>query len=215
MEHDEAIRSQAAGRYAAQELSPAEREAFEEHFFDCRECADQVRFELAFAANMRAGATKPSPEPVPYRTRAAGKWLGWLHLRPAMALSFGANLALAAGLVYVVVTGTPRPTARFTQPYFAPGPIKGLANVHAIPAGETYYTVRFSAPGTAGQSYAFEVLDETGKRQSSGSLQAPAGGDELNLQIPLDSLPAGAHILVVRGGPRGDIVSWSKFQTSR
>jgi len=54
MAHDEAIRSQAAERYVAGELAPAERDAFEEHFFDCPECAEEVRWELVFAANARA-----------------------------------------------------------------------------------------------------------------------------------------------------------------
>jgi hypothetical protein len=220
MEHDEAIRSQAAERYAAHELSPADRQAFEEHLFDCQECADDVRFELTFAANVRAGAGEPrpvlQPAPQPSGTGAWERWLGWLRRRPATALSFAANLALAAGLGYVALTGTHHAAvARFTQLYFAPGPTKGAADVHDIPAGEIYYTVRFSAPSAGSQSYAYEVQDETGKRQSSGFLQGPAGLDELNLQIPLDGLPAGVHTLVVRGRPGGDIVSWSKFQTLR
>jgi hypothetical protein len=123
---------------------------------------------------------------------------------------------LAAGLGYAVLSGIHHtPVARFAQPYFAPGPTKSAAEVHELPAGEAYYTVRFSAPSPPSQSYAYEILDETGKRQSSGSLPGPASLDDLYLQIPLDRLPAGAHTLVVRGGPGGEIVSWSKFRTSR
>ena len=49
MEHHEAVRSRAAERYVARELPPAERDAFEQHFFDCPECAQEVQFEQAFA----------------------------------------------------------------------------------------------------------------------------------------------------------------------
>jgi hypothetical protein len=221
MEHDDAIRSHAAERYAAHELSPAEQDAFEGHFFDCQECADEVRFELTFTANVRAVSREQraerQPAPEPPRATFWEKWRDRLRLRPALAFSFAANFVLAAGFGYVVLTGThesARP--RFTQPYFAPGPTHGAGDVHAIPAGETSYIVRFPAPSAASQSYSYEVLDANGKRESSGSLPAPASGeDSLYLQIPLDRLPAGVHTLVVRGGSGGEIVSWSKFRTSR
>ena len=221
MEHDEAIRSHAAERYAAHELSPAEQDAFEGHFFDCQECADEVRFELTFTANVRAVSREQraqrQPAPEPPRASSWAKWRGWLRPRPALAFSFAANFVLAAGFGYVVLTGTHESAGpRFTQPYFAPGPTHGAGDVHAIPAGETSYIVRFPAPSAASQSYSYEVLDANGKRESSGSLPAPASGeDSLYLQIPLDSLPAGVHALVVRGGSGSEIVSWSKFRTSR
>lgn len=221
MEHDEAIRSQAAERYVAHELSPAERDAFEEHFFDCPECADDVRFELTFAANVRAvsreqrAAHQPAPEP-----SRGGAWEGWrnrFRLRPALAFSFAANFVLAAGFGYVLLTArheSARP--RFTQPYFAPGPTKGAGDAHAIAAGAATYEVRFPAPTAAGQSYSYEILDAAGKRESADSLSAPASEDDsLYLQVPIGNLPNGIHTLVVRGGPGAEIVSWSRFRTSR
>ena len=221
MEHDEAVRSRAAEHYVAHELSPADRDGFEEHFFDCQECADDVRFEMTFAANARAvfreQRAEQLPVPAPRRASPWGRWLALGRPRPALAFSFAANFALAAGLGYVLLTG-PHEFAvpQFTQPYFAPGPTHGAGDVHAIPAGETSYIVRFPAPSAASQAYSYEVLDANGKRESSGSLPAPASGeDSLYLQIPLDSLPAGVHALVVRGGSGSEIVSWSKFRTSR
>src|SRR6266404_851366 len=43
MNHDDAIKSLAAERYILDDLDPAERDAFEEHFFDCTECTADVR----------------------------------------------------------------------------------------------------------------------------------------------------------------------------
>jgi len=221
MEHDQAIRSQAAERYVAHELSPAEQDAFEEHFFDCPACADDVRFELTFAANVRAVVleqrTEPRPAPEPYGTKTRENRWAWLRLRPVMAFSYAANFVLAAGFGYVLLTGGHESAVpRFTQPYFAPGPTHGGGEVHAIPTGETSYVVRFLAPNGANQSYSYEILDSAGRRESSDSLQAPASEDDsLYLLVPLAKLPAGVHTLVVRGGPGGEIVSWSRFRTSR
>ncbi len=47
MSHDEALCTLAAERYLLREFDDRLREAFEEHFFDCSECA----------ADLRAGAT--------------------------------------------------------------------------------------------------------------------------------------------------------------
>src|SRR5262249_4231673 len=43
-----------AGRYMLGELSPEERETFEEHYFNCRQCAEDVRDLLAISSNSRA-----------------------------------------------------------------------------------------------------------------------------------------------------------------
>ena len=53
MTHEEAIRSQAVAGYLLGELSAAERDAFEEHYFDCRECGDAVRAGAGMFASGR------------------------------------------------------------------------------------------------------------------------------------------------------------------
>lgn len=214
MEHDEAIRLHAAERYASHQLSPAEQDAFEQHFSDCGQCANDVCFELSFMANARA-VSRELPAP---KTPAWEKWRDWFRVRPALAFSFAANFVLVAGFGYLLLTGThPSPGPRFIhEPFFAPGPSKSAADVHVVPTGETSYAVRFPAPSVASQTYSYEVLDANGKRELYGSLQAPASGDGFfYLQIPLDSLTAGVHTLVVRGGAGGEIVSWSRFRNLR
>ena len=51
MDHETAVRLQAAERYLLDQFSPEERRGFEEHFFGCPECADQVRAASILAAN--------------------------------------------------------------------------------------------------------------------------------------------------------------------
>ena len=43
MNHDQAVRSHAAERYLLDELEPAERDAFEGHYFDCTDCFDHIK----------------------------------------------------------------------------------------------------------------------------------------------------------------------------
>lgn len=58
MNHTEAIETQAAERYLLGELDDAQREAFEEHFFDCPVCAMEVRDTAAFVDSAKADVRK-------------------------------------------------------------------------------------------------------------------------------------------------------------
>ena len=53
MDHETAVQLQAAERYVLEEFSPKERADFEEHFFGCPGCADEVRSATILAANTK------------------------------------------------------------------------------------------------------------------------------------------------------------------
>ena len=53
LDHLIATKRNIAERYMLGELSPAEREKFEEHYFNCTECAEDVRDFLAISSNSR------------------------------------------------------------------------------------------------------------------------------------------------------------------
>src|SRR5262245_30505449 len=55
MEHQEAIDTLASERYILGEMSEAERDSFEEHFFSCAECADDVLAADKMRVGVRAG----------------------------------------------------------------------------------------------------------------------------------------------------------------
>src|SRR5258705_11672446 len=67
-----AIRFQAGEKYVLGELTPAFRNEFEAHYFDCSECSLNVRAGVAFAAASRQYfAEVPVPAVVP-RPASAG-----------------------------------------------------------------------------------------------------------------------------------------------
>ena len=68
LDHLKATKRNVADRYVLGELSPAQREEFEEHYFECAECAEDVRAFMAISSNSRSVL-----EDVPdYRENAAG-----------------------------------------------------------------------------------------------------------------------------------------------
>ncbi|MGA8809281.1 MAG: zf-HC2 domain-containing protein, partial [Thermoanaerobaculia bacterium] len=55
MTHDEAKKSMAAEAYVLDDLEAAERNAFEEHFFDCTDCTADVLDAAKVADGVRTG----------------------------------------------------------------------------------------------------------------------------------------------------------------
>lgn len=94
MDHREAARITAVEKYLLGELPDAQREDFEEHFFSCAECCEQVRLGAMFQANARSLVQEAgSLETIPYDHRAS--WFGW-NLGPAFGLA-AAALTLVVG----------------------------------------------------------------------------------------------------------------------
>jgi hypothetical protein len=96
MDHNEAIRLQAVEKYALSELPDELRDAFEDHFFECAECAADVRAAAIFADTSREifaeeNERVPEPSPVP-------SW--WTRLRPLIAVPVLAGLLVAVYVGY-------------------------------------------------------------------------------------------------------------------
>jgi hypothetical protein len=91
MEHQEAVERGLAERYVLGDLSDPEREAFEEHFFDCPECAREVRLCAEVLANVRALVRERESGPRGWMVRV-------LH-SPALARG-----AIAASVVLLALT---------------------------------------------------------------------------------------------------------------
>ena len=87
LDHLKATKRNVADRYVLGELSPAQREEFEEHYFECVECAEDVRAFLAISSNSRS-VLVDVPD---YEEPAAGR--GWTRI----GLVPGASLLAPAG----------------------------------------------------------------------------------------------------------------------
>src|SRR5216683_3854089 len=96
MDHTEAVQQQAAIRYVLGELPRAQRDAYEEHYFDCAECAIDIKALATFADTAREtmlleGRKFVVTDPVPARAR----WFAWL--KPIVAVPAFAALLLIIG----------------------------------------------------------------------------------------------------------------------
>ena len=97
MDHFEAVNNQAVEQYLLGQMPEAEIEEFEQHFFECGICAEEVQSGIVFQENARAAfAAAPRPEPAP----AKRNWLAAWWPKPAFAVPAFAAALLAVVVVY-------------------------------------------------------------------------------------------------------------------
>jgi hypothetical protein len=175
MDHSDALRLKATERYLLNELDPDQLDQFEEHMFDCPECAVDVRAAAMFLEQSKAVLTEVRG-PVPVRVPAATR-KGWLYwLRPAFAAPALALLVVVIGYQNLVslpalrqTVHTPRVTAW------------AIANVGMM--GDEIPEI----PLARGQGFALlvRIPPEAGFRQYTADLVNPAGKVEWSLPIPV------------------------------
>jgi hypothetical protein len=233
MHHEDAIRTQAAERYLLGEMSPEEREVYEDHCFSCEACGNELATTAAFVANARVVLASPQPPRAELRRHNADTaeppgngWWGRILPRsraivPALA---AAVVVLAAVVSYqglavipdlrerlaggqvaqAVPTVALRSAARGAGPRLRVGPADTFAVLQADVLPERAVT-RYTA-----------VLNTAdGREQFRTSLDAPAIGMPVTLLIPVQDLIPGEHTLVFQDDSNGGEVGRFTFTFDR
>jgi hypothetical protein len=212
MTHAEAVGQQIAEKYVLGELAPEVREQFEDHYFDCAECASDLK---ALASLMAAGkavceegfsAEIAIPDK---RTEKAG-WFTWLRpivAVPAIAALAGILIFQNAGLIPV----WKKPSANqpnvqiYELTYRLQGITRGESgskisvNPHESFGLDFDFTPTESAP-----SYKGSLLDASGTALLTFTVNGAAANKELHLVVPAKTVHAGDYNLVFTeegGGP--------------
>lgn len=91
MQHTEATAMEATDRYLLGELTAAEADAFEEHYFECIECAEELRIGMQFMSGGRGLARQASipaapPAPVVSIAERRARRRTWIPAAAAAAL---------------------------------------------------------------------------------------------------------------------------------
>ncbi|MBM3727439.1 MAG: hypothetical protein FJW40_18705 [Acidobacteria bacterium] len=204
MTHEVALRTGAAQRYVLGELRGAEMRAFEEHYFDCLACAQEISDTAATADNLRAVfvAEAKARAAAPAAVSAPG-WLDGVRAwfaAPGWAASAAALLlAVTAGYQQFVVIADLRESA-------APQPVpvamlrpasRGAAQAVRVGASERRFALILDFAGTQpGSPLRCEIAGGAG-----GALRVdarePQPGQPLVLDLAADKFPAGSYTLSI------------------
>jgi hypothetical protein len=204
MDHDEALRQKATERYLLDELDPQLKDQFEEHLFDCQDCALDVRAAAMFVEQAKVVLAAPAvtsaqrvPEPVPAR---AG-WLAWF--RPAFAVPVLALLLVVVG--YQNFVTYPHLMQAANEPQVGPWVsvnvgTRGPAAVVVKPGrGEGFGVLVPLPPEDGFASYAADLYNPAQKLEWTGAISTTAGEQGRQIYIPGHNRQPGIYTLVVHG----------------
>jgi hypothetical protein len=207
MNHQQAIAMHAAERYLLEELSAEERAEFEEHYFGCVQCADDVRTAFRFADNMKAAAAEQKVRVVEHSFEPRSRSFDFWHwLKPAFA-----GPALAVALLGVtlyqsllVIPGLERRLENATAPRAIPSTVARAATrgeevpvvvLATDPFLQVFLDINSALPVS---SYICDVYDAAGVLKFTVRAQPTASGS-INLLLPATALQPGRYTVKVTG----------------
>jgi hypothetical protein len=207
MTHEQAVSTFASERYLLEEMTEPERTVFEEHYFSCGDCADDVRMGAVMSDGARAGLMSEranqntvsditASDAWRRKTASTSRW----YQSAAIPWAAAAALAVVAG--YQTLVGTPgrplshpealvpvtlRPASRGQDPKIFVSRNSSIATL----------AVDMSS-AVSGNSLSYAIRTATGSVIATGSVQAPQAGAPLLLLVPTAelSLP-GRYVLSV------------------
>ncbi len=198
MDHKSAIQNNAVERYLLGEMPLEERDSFEEHYFACSECAEDIRLGAAMRRDMK----------VVLREGPARNWFGWLRIPVLVPSCAAAALALVVGyqnLVQMPELRAPRGGAAL----ILDGQTR--AAVPQLKAGDAL-CFEMSVDGlTTADRLEAELLQASGSKEASGEIAAPPAHQPLNVVFPGTVAP-GRYILVIREANGHKEIARSSFQ---
>jgi len=194
MDHKEAIRLQAAEKYVLSELSGTLRDEFEEHFFECAECALDMKAAASFVDTTR-DVLRQGVGNVAQEQEETGwiweRYFGWL--KPVVAVPALAVLLLALAYQNFVTVPRLKSAGSVTKPQ--------LLNSFSLVAGNVRGGEATKVQVREGESFAldFDFLPTKLFDHYICQLQDEAGSSGLQLEIPADKASQEVHLLVTSG----------------
>jgi hypothetical protein len=205
MDHDVVVRQKVTEKYLLGELDPEARLEFEEHFFDCPDCALDVRAGALFIEQSKIVLAEKSVPvsagwPVTVPAPAKPGWLAWL--RPTFAAAVLALLLAVIG--YQNLVTYPELHQALNRPRVLPF---AAVNVGTWGSGGPVIPTRpgegfllfVRIPPDGYSRHTAELYNPAGKLEWSLAIPATQGQDQWPVQVPGAKREAGAYILVVRG----------------
>lgn len=220
MNHEVAISLSASEKYLLNELPGDVRDEFEEHFFECEQCAMDVKAGAALLQQVKrelnaTPETELRVERQPVRPR-------WYWLRPAMGLAAMAAMALV--IVYqnaIVFPRLKRESNLVSAPAILPavslvgGTSRGGLVPGVVANGQTPILLSVDVPTEDRFSgYELSLLAPSGELVWKIAASPDQASNTIHLEVPGNRIQAGDFSLVVQGtaktgGSPVDLVRYS------
>jgi anti-sigma factor RsiW len=204
MDHEVATNTHAIERYLLGEMPVTERDAFEEHYFACAECASEIRSASQLMRDMKAALAQYESRP----QLSPPSRLSWFRM-PVMVPTFAAvALAFVVGYQNLAVLPDLEAPRSIASALILDG--RTRSDAPSMKAGDA---LRFltAVDGASSARLFVELLSPSGSAVRSGEVAAPAAGRPLDVFFP-GSLSGGRYDLVVRDAKGGKELTRSTFE---
>ena len=187
MEHSEATESMASARYLLGELTDEERNAFEEHYFGCGECAADVRSGSSMIDSIRSSRSVAAAPP---------KRLSYVPWLVAAAASIAAAFF---GIQNTALKQDTTPHVLRSYSLLTAGTRSG-ANETVIQDPNTPFVLFVDVPPDPPHSqYRIDVVDGGGRAVVSVPVSAEEARDTVSVYVPPGLLQSGKYTVVTTG----------------
>lgn len=215
MNHQKVAQTKMVERYLLGELADSERNEFEEHYFSCAKCAEEVVMAVKFVDNARRpllqleaettpseSQVRPSANPPLSWEQPAPKneerwWDRWLALAPKPALA-GACACLCLALTW---QSLPKPAGpEVTGSYFvtATRAADGAPRKIVRRPNQERVALLFNHTDTTVKQFAFVLETAAGRPLLRFDGAAPGDTNDIQVLVPVAKLPAGIYTLRVK-----------------
>jgi hypothetical protein len=203
MDHNEVVRQKLTERYLLNELEGEQRDEFEEHYFECPECALDIRAGSEFVESSKVILSQPAEAEQVASVRRATRSGWWAWLRPQFA---GAALALLIAVVgYQNLVTLPRLREVLRRPQTVPfaavavGTWGSSGPTVTVPKDSGFLIfVRIPSDGSY-THYIADLYNSTGRLEYSLTIPAISVQDQWPVLIPGGNHEAGNYRISVRG----------------
>jgi hypothetical protein len=220
MDHESAIRDRATEKYLLGELAPEARDDFEEHFFSCSVCAEDVKLAAGFIDTSKKILAERNFVSSPAGDRSGGGLWSWFRI-PSFAPY--ALTAVFAGLVVYQSLVTIPELRELGEPQV-------VTNTTVVPETRGNPTVLRASPNSRWVQFSIDVNDAAALSSQTGTFKNAAGekvfavelpaapSGSISFLLPLDRFPAGQYTLELGnfgGGVPPNNVEKYRFEVGR
>jgi hypothetical protein len=214
MDHNEAVRLQAAEKYLLGTLPKEQHAAYEEHYFDCSACAEEIKATVAFLESARQVVREEVPEVVGVKrlvpgAQTTGGWFAWL--RPAFAVPVFAALLLLVGYQNGVTIPRLKDSSSsqtgqiISSSFQLLGSVRGgsesadAANKVRVKQGESFLLKFDFTPTGTFSEYVWQLRDQAGRAVRYGLIGGDKKYQTVSLAVISGVESAGKYNLVFFG----------------
>ena len=219
MTHQDALKEMAVERYLLGELSGASLDRFEEHLFECQECAADVKIGVTFISGARDELRLSKRVAAPEAERTP-KWTSWFTNPWILAPALAACLLVLAFQTFVVL---PRAKLEVAQ---APAVVNRLVLANAGPRGNSVpeivapehgsFVISADIPTSGGfSSYRCTLYAPDGLLIWQTAISPEQARDALLINMPTTKVEEGLNVLLIQGIPVGDSSSDKAVDVAR